>query len=312
MSKLPVYDEYTFSEDQMNLSLSEGGKKYSDWQARENGANTFACLTLGIAMRDFLTRVMSVPRDSLTSFQEVTGRYYAVETRNPLNHVQPTWEWKRSERDLSLLPELKRSVFRYTIGSDLREFAVRHHACGLTTAAVISLVFDAPEDKGLTPLWNYVHYFPVMKQACRDYLSTQLNYLKVGHPRFPKKYLDLWQTARAEHIQHIQHIPLTHISEQIAAMQQHYAKLLDAFDALPPDAEYTRERERLTNAMTKTMSGLYALTRDPSLPKPSQDALGQTESLTPLAAPVSVDALPGTGDETVSDAQTPDTENVDA
>ena len=127
---------------------------------------------------------------------------------------------------------------------------------------------DAPEDNGLTPLRNLIHHLPQMRQACRDYLSTQLNYLKRGQPRFPQKYGKLWETARAEHINEIQHLPLTHVAEQVAAMLQHYNKLLDAFNALPPDPEYTRERERLTNAMTKTMSGIYQMTRDPASPKP--------------------------------------------
>lgn len=293
MSTLPVYDQDTVSKDELILSLADGAKKYSDWQAHENGAEIFARLTLIIAMREFLCVEKEMQREALTSVNEISNEY---------NSVSKWDNWDMERRNSYILRNLCSLCFRYTIGSDLREFAVRHHACGLTTAAMISLVFDAPQAAGLTPLRYYINYLSTMRQPCRDYLSTQLNYLKVGQPRFPKKYLDLWQTARAEHIQHIQHIPLTHISEQIAAMQQHYQKLLDAFDALPPDPEYTRERERLTNAMTKTLSGIHLMTRDPS-----RRASGQPHPAIPETSPASLQKpveevidLPATSTEVVS------------
>lgn len=293
MSNLLVYDEDTVSEDQMNLSLSEGGKKYSDWQAHEEGADAFARLTLVIAMREFLCDKKKMPPEALTSPERIEKGFNSVSKLN---------NWDMEERISYIIGRLKSLCFRYTIGSDLREFAVAHHACGLTTAAVISLVFDAPEGEGLTPLRDYINYLSTMRQSCRDYLSTQLNYLKIGQPRFPKKYLDLWQTARAEHIQNIQHIPLTDISEQVAAMQQHYQKLRDAFDALPPDPEYTRERERLTNAMTKTMSGIHLMTRDPG-----RQASEQPRPAIPETSPVALQKpaeevidIPATSTEVVS------------
>lgn len=259
MTTLARYDADRFNADMMQLALGEGAEKYSDWHAHQHGADAFARLTLISAMRAFLVSEKSVTPDTFTSVDEVYETYSAVERYDA---------WNREQRDLYILRLLKRSAFRHTIGSDLREFAVRHHACGLTTAEVISLTLDAPQGAGLTPLRDYIHYVPSMKQAIRDYLSTQLNYLKRGQPRFPEKYNDLWQTARLEHLQEIQHIPLTHVTEQVLALQQHYNKLLDAFNALPPDPEYTRERERLTNAMNKTMSGIYQMTRDPAYPKP--------------------------------------------
>lgn len=211
------------------------------------------------AMQAFLRDEKSINPETFTSPDEVYEKYTAVGKHD---------EWDMERRNLYILRLLKESAFRYTIGGNLREFAVRHHASGLTTAEVISLVLDAHEGKGLTPLRDYIHYFPSMKQAVRDYLSTQLNYLKRGQPRFPEKYNDLWQLARSEHLREIQHIPLTHVTEQVHALQQHYQKLLDAFNALPADPEYTRERERITNAMNKTMSGIYQMTRDPAFPKP--------------------------------------------
>ena len=276
MSTLALYDAETFNADQMHLALPQGAKKYSDWQEYENGADRFARLTLIIAMRAFLEDEKSVKPETLTSADDVYEKYTDV----------GQWDqWDMKQRNSYILRLLKHNAFRYTIGNNLREFAVRHHASGLTTAEVITLILDAPQGAGLTPLRDYVHYFPSMRQAIRDYLSTQLNYLKRGQPRFPQKYNDLWQEARAEHLNEIQHIPLTHVTEQVAAMQQHYDKLLDAFNALPATPEYTRERERLTNAMNKTMSGIYQMTRDPAFPKPH--ALEHTPTQTPLAATTS-------------------------
>ena len=269
MTALAVYDSDDFAADQVELSLSQAGEKYSDWQHHQDGTRSFARMTLVIAMREFLYTKKDVPHGTLTSVDEIIDKYHSVSE----------WDdWKRERRDLYILRNLKSSCFQYTIGSNLREFTVRHHACGLTTAEVISLVLDKPEGEGLTPLWYYADYYPMMRQTCRDYLSTQLNYLKRGQTRFPKKYNDLWEAARAEHLQEIQHLPLTHVTEQVEAMQQHYEKLKDAFDALPLTPEYTRERERLTNAMMKTMSAIYMMTRDPAYPKPQTRPLEISET----------------------------------
>lgn len=264
MGTLAVYNPDTFNEDLMHLALPQGAKKYADWQEHHDGADTFARLTLLIAMRAYLIDETDVNPDTLTSLNAVHTKYISVRRYE-------------ANADDYILRDLRLSAFRYTIGRNLREFAVRHHACGLTTAEVLFLVLDAPEGEGLTPLREYIRYFPAMKQPIRDYLSTQLNYLKRGKPHFPQKYIDLWEQARQKHLQEIQHIPLTHVTEQVAAMQQHYQKLLDAFNALPPDPEYTRERERLTNAMTKTMSGIYQMTRDPAYQK--------AKTLQPVAIP---------------------------
>ena len=267
MGTLALYDTDTFNEDMMQMSLANGAEKYSDWQGHSGGAEMFARLTLVIAMREYLVREQDTDPKKLTSLDAVYNEYLSVREYN-------------AHADEYILRDLRQSAFRYTIGTKLREFAVRHHASGLTTAEVITLVLESPQGDGLTPLRDYVHYFPSMRQDIRDYLSTQLNYLKRGQSRFPEKYNDLWQLARETHLKEIQHIPLTHVTEQVQAMQQHYEKLKDAFDALPPDPEQTRERERLTNAMNKTMSGIYQMTRDPAFPKPQTLEHRQTQTPT--------------------------------
>ena len=297
MDTLVSYDPDELETDVLNLSLAEASRKYKNRDRHENGALIFGALTVAIAMRQLVI-------GRIGKQMEFDSQQAVYDAFNELRQ-------RHASLDGSLLTLLRRECFGYGLSDELRVFTVQHHACGWTTSQVLDVILpvDAVEVE-LTPLQHYAKYYE-MRQSCRDYLSTQLNYLKRGNPRWPKKYDAVWDEARAEFLKNTHDIPLTHITEQMQALSAHHAKLLDAFDALPPDPKYTRERERLTNAMTKTLSGLYTLARDPSLPKPSQDALGQTENVPALAAPVSVDALPATEDETVSDVQTPDTENVD-
>ena len=142
MTALAAYDPENFAVDQVELSLSEAGEKYSDWQHHQDGARAFARITLVIAMREFLYGKKNVPRGTLTSVDEITNTYHSVSTFD---------QWNQERRNSYILWNLKSSCFQYTIGSDLREFAVRHHACGLTTAEVISLVLDNPRAKGSRP-----------------------------------------------------------------------------------------------------------------------------------------------------------------
>lgn len=303
MDTLVSYDPDELKTDVLKLSLAKASRKYKNWDKHEDGASRFGELTLAIAMRQIVIskskKYTSEEKITFTSPQDIYDRFNAFRKRD-------------SMFDNSLRTLLQHQCFGYCLSDELRVFTAKHHACGWTTSQVLDVILpvDAVEVE-LTPLQYYAIYYG-MRQHCRDYLSRQLNYLKRGNPRWPKKYDAVWNEARAEFLKNTRDIPLTHISEQIQALSAHYAKLTDAYDALPPDPEYSRDRAVLTRAMTQTMSGLYALTRDPSLPKPSQDALGQTENMPVLAGPVAVNALPATEDEADSDAQTIDTENVDA
>ena len=304
MGALQSYDPDELNTDVLKLSLAKASRKYKNWDRHEDGARIFGILTLTIAIREILNdnaqQSLDIKEDlKFLSRSEIYDRFNAARRMD-------------SSLDKSLVALLQHQCFGSCLSDELRVFTVRHHACGWTTSQVLDVILpvDVVEVE-LTPLQYYAIYYG-MRQHCRDYLSRQLNYLKRGNPRWPKKYDAVWDEARAEFLKNTRDIPLTHISEQIQALSAHYAKLTDAYDALPSDPEYSRDRAVLTRAMTQTMSGLYALTRDPALPKPSQDALGQTENMPVLAAPVTVNALPATEDEAVSDAQTIDTENVDA
>ena len=117
MAALAVYDPDNFAADQMELSLSQAGKKYSDWQHHQDGARAFARITLVIAMRAFLYAEKDVQCETLASVDEVINTYHSVST----------WEhWDQKRRNSYLLRNLKSSCFQYTIGSNLRKFSVRH------------------------------------------------------------------------------------------------------------------------------------------------------------------------------------------
>ena len=65
MAALAVYDSDNFAADQIELSLSQAGEKYSDWQQHQDGARAFAHMTLVIAMREFLYTEKDVERGNI-------------------------------------------------------------------------------------------------------------------------------------------------------------------------------------------------------------------------------------------------------
>ena len=293
MGILIPYNSEVLESDTLKLSLAEAGRKYKNWVKHENGAYIFGQLTLTIAVRQLVihTRAKNIKFESL---QEVYDAFNALRQ-------------KYSYLDDSLATLLRGECFGYGLSDELRVFTVRHHASGWTTSQVLDLILPVDgQGVELTPLEYYARYYG-LRQGCRDYLSRQLNYLKRGNPRWPKKYDAVWDEARAAVVRAARDIPLTHITEQVAALSAHYAKLTDAFDALPLEPEYSRDRAVLTRAMSQTLSGLYTLTRDPALPKPNHTALGNTEPVKAVAPSVRVAALTA-GEEGVSDAQTTDPE----
>ena len=62
MTALVAYDPDNVAADQIELSLSQAGEKYSDWQQHQDGARAFAHMTLVIAMQEFLYTKKNVER----------------------------------------------------------------------------------------------------------------------------------------------------------------------------------------------------------------------------------------------------------
>lgn len=139
----------------------------------------------------------------------------------------------------------------------LREVAVRGHARGMSTTAVINDLIFADED--LSPFSAWKHDNVCGMKYLRTYLHPQLVYLKASNPRFPKKYRAAWADERERYQQALTGIPMSTVVEQVQALSDHYEKLKAARDA----AEDPKDLVSLSNALVKTVAGLYAMTRDP-------------------------------------------------
>ena len=299
MSHLVSYDLDALETDILELSLSEACEKYKNWAQYENGAWIFDEVTCSIARRDIVIR--QYPKEEPPSFAssgeiiDKFNREYEMFQKVDRHYVDESESvsWKLGE-------SLRYNCFRYGLSPQLREFVVKHHASNWTTARVIDLVLK-PEVVGteLTPFTFFARYYG-LRQRCRDYLSTQLNYLKKGNPRFPKKYEALWNETRAAYIVDIQEQPMIYPSERVAVLREHLDKLRDKYDALPPDHEYSRDYLNLTRAITLTTREIDALTGNLAIPIPRAPALNSGETPEALPPPSdsreTVKALPITTD----------------
>ena len=269
--------------DILELSLSEACEKYKNWAQYKGGACLFDYVTRTIAMREIVTKYTTVA-SSDEIIEKFNGEYED--------------ESKSMSRELGDL--LQDNCFRYGLSPQLREFVVKHHASNWTTAQVIDLVLK-PEVAGteLTPFTFFAEHYG-LRQRCRDYLSTQLNYLKKGNPRFPKKYEALWNQTRAAYIVDIQEQPMIYPSERVAVLREHLDKLRDEYNALPPNHNYSRDRLNLTRAITLTTREIDALTGNLAIPIPRAPALNSGETAEALPPPSdsreTVKALPITTD----------------
>ena len=262
--------------DILELSLSEACEKYKNWAQYKGGAGLFDYVTRTIAMREIVTKYTTV-----ASFDEIIDKFnreYEMFQKVDRHYVDESESvsWKLGE-------SLRYNCFRYGLSPQLREFVVKHHASNWTTARVIDLVLK-PEVAGteLTPFTFFARYYG-LRQRCRDYLSTQLNYLKKGNPRFPKKYEALWNETRAAYIVDIQEQPMIYPSERVGVLREHLDKLRDEYNALPSDHECSRDRLNLTRAITLTTREIDALTVNLAIPIPRAPALNSGE--TPEALP---------------------------
>jgi len=93
----------------------------------------------------------------------------------------------------------------------------------------------------------------------RRYLHPQLVYLKSSNPRFPKKYRGVWDDERERFQQALTSVPISTVVEQVQALSDHYEKLVDARDSVKDPKDLVS----LSNAIVKTVAGLFRLTRDP-------------------------------------------------
>lgn len=140
----------------------------------------------------------------------------------------------------------------YFISDAHREFIVRCHARGLSTAEAVSTLVQ--EDKTLSRLAQ----LDVMgTSTLRRELVTRLAYLKPGTARWPeKKYGTLWREAREHHKRDIRDTPLTSPIEQSALLAKH----VDYINELLYDKNHdVKDVQSLTDSLIKTVEALQEL-----------------------------------------------------
>ena len=188
-----------------------------------------------------------------TKIYDAYSKYYGLEPLREYNGI--LIDYKENFR--GWMDDLLEPFYRPCLSSALREVAVRGHARGLSTTAVINDLIFMDEDLSPFALWKF-------GDACgpdrlRRYLHPQLVYLKASNPRFPKKYQSVWDDERERFQQQLTGIPMSTVVEQVQALSDHYEKLVEARDAVKDPKDLVS----LSNAIVKTVAGLFALTRDP-------------------------------------------------
>ena len=167
----------------------------------------------------------------------------------------------RAKVHASVANELQK-WFPQFLTAQVRECAVIQHARGKSTVNVIRYLLS-PDCETPNVFYHLCDY-PTMVKVITEWLTPRLAYLKVGSSSFPKKYQELWQAEREAYLEEIKEIPLRETVEQVQALSDLYSRLDDAFN----NAETDRGKAQLASSMVKVMSGLYTLTRDPSLQLP--------------------------------------------
>ena len=181
-----------------------------------------------------------------------------------------------------------RKWFPQFMTPELRECAVKLHARGNSTVNAIKHILS-PACKTPTVFFKMIDY-PTMEEIITEWLTPRLAYLKVGSSSFPQKYMEVWQQERKAYLDEIKKMPLTETVEQVQALSGLYSRLDDAFNA----AETDRGKAQLSASMVKVMSGLYTLTRDPSIKAIKGEPHDSTEAHSQVT----------TADETRREAQT--------
>ena len=155
-----------------------------------------------------------------------------------------------------------------------REFIVRSHAQGLSTAdAVVELMIT---DKTINRL---AREDAIGLLKLREMLIPRLAYLKPGSARWPeKKYGAVWRETREAYKQAMRDIPFTSQVEQVALL----AKQADRInEALETGGHSVEDVQVLTNSLVKTVESLRKLSAvDESVNLSAPQLVGVLERLT--------------------------------
>lgn len=152
-------------------------------------------------------------------------------------------------------------VMTHCLTDTVRQQVIRYHARGYSTTEGVYAFLSDEQMKTVSPFWLF-KYADVCgaKNVC-DFLVSRTSYLKPTHPRWPqKKFGGFWQTERAAYVETLKDIVLTHPTEQVKELTEHYADLKRLYQ----DAKSYVDKVRIHECMMRTMAALHVLTRDPS------------------------------------------------
>jgi len=188
---------------------------------------------------------------------------------------------------LAMCDELhKTGSFKMCLTENLRRFVVRHHARNISTTTAVQMILLDDAMQHVTPFYVLRHKNICGFRNIVSYLVERLGYLKRGHPRWPRKFDALWHEEREHYIDAIKSIPLSHPTEQLSKLSDHYQSLEDQYQ----QAEKAPDKERFHKCMIRTMAAIHAITHtsrltSKHLPLPDGDKQAA------LAAPKSEDVI---------------------
>ena len=221
-------------------------------------------LTLEDAIRDDM--IAELVSDSAPDIEELFSRYSGeklanmvigrvqrdVATNGPRNLVRTETPEMKGHVFETMYEVISRILQRWVpafITDTHREFIVRCHAHGLSTAEAVSELIC--ED---SPLEILSQPDAVGFKQLKSVLVTRLAYLKPGTARWPqKKYGELWRKERQQHKMALCDIPLTSSSEQAVLLAKHAGRLNDL---LEHDEHSAADWQLLTNSLVKTLDSL--------------------------------------------------------
>ena len=145
-----------------------------------------------------------------------------------------------------------RQYFSGFISDGHREFIVRCHARGLSTADAVWELMTVDET-----MRRLAQQDAMGGSALREMLVHRLSYLKPGSARWPeKKYGSVWREERERYKQAICDIPFTSQVEQVALL----AKLAERIShELDRKVHSVKDLQMLTHSLAKTVESLRKL-----------------------------------------------------
>ena len=154
------------------------------------------------------------------------------------------------------LDQIKEKIREELIGhlssfiSDVhREFIVRCHAQGLSTADAIVELMVADETINRLAREDAMGLLKL-----REMLIPRLAYLKPGSARWPeKKYGTVWREEREAYKQEVRDIPFTSQVEQVALLARQANRINRALET---GGHSVKDMQMLTNSLVKTVEGL--------------------------------------------------------